>query len=184
MKKKALIVLADGFEEIETITPIDILRRAGIEVIVAGLNKEEAIGSRGVIIKTKIKLSAYSSMPDAVVLPGGSPGAENLARSGRLKELILNMNSKEKLICAICASPALVLAPIGILDGKKATCYPGMEKNFSVDVRFSNDSVIQDGNIITSRGPATALPFALKIVESLARKDLADIVAKQVLFNV
>jgi len=182
MKKKVLVILAEGFEEIETITPIDILRRAGIEVIVAGLDREEVAGSRGVVIKTKMKLSEYSSVPDAIVLPGGSPGAENLAKSSRVKELVLDMNSKGKLICAICASPALVLAPTGILDGKKATCYPGMEKNFSVDIKFSKDSVVQDGNIITSRGPATALPFVLKIVENMAGKDTADMVGKQTLF--
>ncbi|MGB2600320.1 MAG: DJ-1 family glyoxalase III [Candidatus Omnitrophota bacterium] len=183
MKKKTIIVLAEGFEEVETVTPIDILRRAGIDVAVAGLDGHIIVGSRGVVIKADITLEEMESYPDAVIFPGGMPGAENLARSVKVKDLILGMHSEERLIAAICASPALVLAPTGVLDGKTATCYPGMEENFSPEITFSEDTVIQDGNIITSRGVGTALDFSLKIVENLVGKDTAELVGEQTLHH-
>ena len=183
MKKKALVVLAEGFEEVEAITPIDILRRAGIDVIVAGLESHVVTGSHGVVVKADVTLEEIKSFPDAVILPGGMPGSENLAKSAKVKDIILTMHSKEKLIAAICASPALVLVPTGILDGKNATCYPGMEENFTPEITFLEDNVIQDGNIITSRGVGTALDFALKIVEYLAGKDTADTVGEQALHH-
>ena len=181
--KKALIILANGFEDIEAVTPIDILRRGGITVIVAGLGGTEIKGSRGTVIKAEIALEDYNGVPDALILPGGNTGAENLALSPRVKELILSVSSKGKIVAAICAAPALVLAPTGILDGKKATCYPGMEENFSPKVKASGDDVVQDGNIITSRGPATAFPFALKILENLAGKNVAETIAEGTLYS-
>jgi len=183
MKKEALVVLAEGFEEIEAITPVDVLRRAEVNVIVAGLGGNSVTGAHGVAIITDIAFDDYGSLPDAVVSPGGLPGAEKLASSVKVKDMILKMNSEQRLIAAICASPALVLAPAGILSGRTATCYPGLEKNFLPDVKFVKEKVVQDGNIITSRGPATALDFALKIAENLAGKAKADMLAQQVLFN-
>jgi 4-methyl-5(b-hydroxyethyl)-thiazole monophosphate biosynthesis len=182
MAKKALLVLADGFEEIEALTPIDILRRAGVEVVVAGLGGKTVKGSRGAVMNADTELESYSGAPDAIVFPGGMPGAENLAKSSKVKELIRSLNAAGKLIAAICASPALVLAPTGLLDGKKATCYPGMEENFSSKITHVKDKVVQDGNIITSRGPATAFPFALKIVENLVGRETAELVGKATLF--
>lgn len=182
MAKKALIILASGFEEIEAVTPIDVLRRAGIDITVAGIGGTAIRGSRGMVVNADIELDKFSGKPDAVIFPGGMPGAENLARSAKVKELIKSMNSAGKIIAAICASPALVLAPTGVLDGKKATCYPGMNENFSSKIKHVKDKVVQDGNIITSKGPATALPFALKIVEALAGKKTADVVGKATLF--
>ncbi|PIU39866.1 MAG: DJ-1 family protein, partial [Candidatus Omnitrophica bacterium CG07_land_8_20_14_0_80_50_8] len=127
MKKTALIVLADGFEEIEAVTPIDVLRRAGIEVIVAGVGKREVTGAHDITVETDLMLEQYQGIPDAVVLPGGMPGAANLNQSEALKDLLQKMKRAGKIIAAICASPAVVLAPNGILEGKKATCYPGFE---------------------------------------------------------
>lgn len=181
--KRVLVVLADGFEEVEAITPIDILRRAGLKVIVAGLGRTSIKGAHGIKVTADIDLGDLDALPDAVVFPGGMPGAENLAASNDIKELVAAMDAKKGIIAAICASPALVLAPSGILEGKKATCYPGMEKNFSVGITAVKDPVVQDGNIITSRGVGTAIPFALKIVESLSGKDTADTVGEQVLFG-
>ena len=184
MKKKAMVVLAEGFEETETIIPIDVLRRAGVDVIIAGVNSDTVTGAHGVTFKTDMVLDKIEPLPDAVVLPGGMPGAENLAKSPKVKDLILAMNSKDNLIAAICASPALVLSPLGVLNGKMAACYPGMEENFSPEVRFEEERIIQDGNIITSRGPATAFSFALKIAESLVGKDTSDMVGRQMLYLV
>ncbi|MGB2600973.1 MAG: DJ-1 family glyoxalase III [Candidatus Omnitrophota bacterium] len=181
MNKKALVILAQGFEEIEAVIPIDMLRRAEVEVIVAGVGGETITGSREVIIKPDVSLEECDLEPDAVILPGGMPGAENLATSSKVKEIITKMNSKGKIIAAICASPALVLAPMGILNGKEATCYPGLDKNFSPEIKFSKERVVQDGNVITSQGPATAFGFARKITENLVGKAKADMVASQML---
>src|SRR3989338_804820 len=116
MKKIVLIVLADGFEEIEAVTPIDVLRRAGLEVVVAGLGKRQIMGSHGITIETDLMLEQYSGAPDAVILPGGMPGAENLRKSETLKSILQKMKKENKLIGAICASPAVVLSSHSILD--------------------------------------------------------------------
>jgi protein deglycase len=181
MSKRALIILADGFEEIEAVTPIDILRRAQIDVIVAGLGNKTVTGSRGVKITADILLDELHQEIDVLVLPGGSPGAEHLAKSKKVAGLINKMFKAGKIIAAICASPALVLEPTGILKNKKATCYPGMEKLFSQDVKFSKDALVRDGNIITGRGPGTALSFALSVVEALTDKPTAAGISQRVL---
>ena len=111
------------------------------------------------------------------------PGAENLASSTKVKELITKMDSQDKIIAAICASPALVLAPTGVLKGKSAVCYPGLEKNFSTDIKFVKQEVVQDGNIITSKGPATAFAFGIKVTENLTGKAKADMIAQQMLYS-
>ncbi|MDD4956926.1 MAG: DJ-1/PfpI family protein [Candidatus Omnitrophica bacterium] len=181
MPRKALVVLAEGFEDVEAVTAIDVLRRAEIEVTVAGLGSETVKGARGVVVKADTLLEKADDMPDAIVLPGGMPGAENLARSTRLKDLIVKLDKAGKLICAICAAPALVLEPTGVLEGKKATCYPGMEKSFSPLVKFTKENVVQDRNVITSRGPATAIAFGLKIAENLVGKAKADMIGEHML---
>ena len=174
MGKKVLVVLAEGFEEIEAITPIDILRRAELEVTVAGLSGRTVSGAHGIKFQTDTTFDEYQSLPDALILPGGMPGSRNLGESKKLAELIKKMDSQKKVVGAICAAPALALAPTGILNGKKATCYPGFEKNFSPAVNFSSERVVVDGNIITSRGPGSALEFALELVEKLAGKEKAE----------
>ncbi|MEK6715485.1 MAG: DJ-1 family glyoxalase III [Candidatus Omnitrophota bacterium] len=174
MAKKALIILAEGFEEIEAITAIDILRRAQIETVVAGLNNKIIRGSHGIKINADILLDEFKADTDALLLPGGSPGAENLAKSAKVASLINQMFKRGSIIGAICAAPALVLEPTGILRHKKATCCPGMENLFSAEVRFSPEAVVCDGNIITSRGPGTALVFSLKLVEMLIDKKTAE----------
>ena len=173
MKKTVLIVLADGFEEIEAITPIDVLRRAGLEVIVAGVGKREITGSHGITVETNVMLEQYQETPDAVVLPGGMPGAANLKDSQALQDILQKMKKANRLIGAICASPAVVLSPAGILDGKKATCFPGFESDFGPKVIFSQDRVVRDGQITTSKGPGTALEFALELVSQLVSPDAA-----------
>lgn len=182
MKKRALVILAEGFEEIEALTTVDILRRVNVEVTVAGLSGDVVKGSRGVVVKADRVLLDSDSDHDIVILPGGMPGAENLAKSSKVRKLILDMHARGKLVAAICASPALVLSPFGVLDAKKATCFPGMEPNFTARVKAVKDAVVQDGNIITSRGPATAFAFALKIAENLVGKEMTEMVARQTLY--
>ncbi len=183
MSKSVLVVLADGVEEIEAVTPIDILRRAGLAVNVAGVGKQEITGSHGIKITADVVLEDYKDIPDAIVLPGGLPGANHLKRSKILSDLLLKMKENQKIIGAICASPARVLAPLGILDGKTATCYPGFEKEFGPKVKFMEDRVVRDGLVITSRGPGSALEFSLRLVEELVDAEMAkklknDLLAK------
>lgn len=185
MSKKAVIILADGFEDIEAVAPADVLCRAGIETITAGLNSKSVKGSRGGIrVEADVLLDDITDLPDAVILPGGLPGATGLSKSAKVGEFIKKMNQAGKIIAAICASPALVLTPLGVLDGKKATGYPGTEKNFTSAIRYVNDRVATDGNIITSQGPGTALEFSLEIVRRFAGDKKADELAQALLLKV
>ncbi len=171
---KALVILANGFEEVEALAPIDILRRAKVDVTVAALEnnpQRTATGSHGVEIGCDSFFSdSKNENFDAVILPGGLRGAENLASSAEVSAYLKKMNSEKKFICAICASPALVLHPLGILDGKKAVCYPGMEVEGS-STKFLEDRVLRDGNIITARGAGCAMEFGLEIVKALFSSD-------------
>jgi len=180
MTKKVIVILADGFEEIEASASIDILRRAGLEVTVAGLKSNTIKGSRGIVIIADKKFDEIKETFDALVLPGGSLGAKNLYSSEAVRKLIDDMNKNNKVIAAICASPAIVLSPIGILKNKSATCYPGMEDSFENDVKFKEDSVIADGNIITSRGAGTSIVFSLKIVEKLCGVEVMEKIKKSI----
>ncbi|MBI9105969.1 MAG: DJ-1/PfpI family protein [Spirochaetales bacterium] len=166
--KRVLVFLADGFEEVEAVTPVDFLRRGGIEVVIVGIGGGRITGGHGIEITADIKLSdlgpSEAGSADALVFPGGMPGASNLAAEERVNVLITDFNRQGKLIAAICASPAVILAPTGVLDGRRATCYPGMEKMFGDGTSFSSDRVVIDGNIITSRGPGTAIEFSAAII--------------------
>ncbi|HTL70618.1 MAG TPA: DJ-1 family glyoxalase III [Candidatus Eisenbacteria bacterium] len=174
MKKTVLVALADGFEEIEAVTPIDVLRRAGVEVTVAGVGKDVVTGANGVKIQADLRLEDYGGLPDAVVLPGGAMGAANLRDSQAVSGLLKRMKENGRLIAAICASPGVVLARQGYLDGKSATCYPGYEKNFPSSARYSAERVVGDGHLVTSRGPGTALEFSLELVRRLVDAPTAD----------
>ncbi|MBF0385968.1 MAG: DJ-1/PfpI family protein [Candidatus Omnitrophica bacterium] len=181
---KAIIILADGFEDIEAVTPIDLLRRANVEVTVAGLDSVSVTGARG-----KIRITADTILDkagvdyDAVILPGGMPGAANLAKSEKIRSLIIEMNKKGKIIAAICAAPALVLSPLGILNNKNATCFPGMENEFNPTTKFLKEQVVVDGKIITSRGAGTAFLFGLALVEALAGKKMRDEIALKTVYQ-
>ena len=171
MQKKVLVVLADGFEEVEAISPIDVLRRAGASVTLAALEKYDADlkvrGAHDVWVRCDALLSdVKDDRFDAVVFPGGMPGAKNLGSSAVVRNLILDTFGRGDLVCAICASPAFVLAPTGILEGKKATCYPGCEEA-APSTKFGRFRAVKDGNVITSEGPGTALEFGLLIAEAL-----------------
>ncbi len=156
-----------------------VLRRARLEGIVAGVGKREITGAHDITVETDLMIEQYQGIPDAIVLPGGMPGAENLNKSEAVKGLLQKMKQSGKLIAAICASPAVVLAPNGILDGKRATCYPGYENELGAKVKFLTDCVVVDGQVTTSRGPGTAMEFSLELVSQLVNAEKASQVAQK-----
>ncbi|AAZ97798.1 putative protease [Thiobacillus denitrificans ATCC 25259] len=163
---KVLVPLADGCEELEAVTIIDLLRRAGVEVIVAGLKPGVVKASRGVQLVPDVTLDqALADAYDMVVLPGGMPGAAHLKDDVRVVDLLKKMASAGKYTAAICAAP-MVLAEAGLLRGKQATSYPGFLDGVP-DVTLRAEAVVQDGTVLTSRGPGTAMDFALQLVETL-----------------
>jgi 4-methyl-5(b-hydroxyethyl)-thiazole monophosphate biosynthesis len=181
MSKTVIVLLAEGFEEVEAVTPIDYLRRFGIDVTVAALRESLAVkGSHGIQITADALLGSLltggkllPSAWDAVVVPGGLPGADNLAASKETGAFIKEMAAGGKLICAICAAPARVLSPLGLLKGRNFTCFPGEEgkviapSSASYGALWKEDRVVVDGSFITSRGAGTAGEFACAIVEKL-----------------
>ena len=173
MEKKVLVLLAEGFEEVEAITPVDYLRRAGIAVTTASVGNDLTVtGSHGIKVSadiTLLNIPMEAVCPwDAVVVPGGSPGADNIAASGEAGALLKKMAASGRLISAICAAPARVLFPLGLLDGKKFTCFPGEEKNvMPAGAEWKQDRVVVDGSLITSRGAGTAGEFACAIIDWL-----------------
>lgn len=170
-----MVPLADGFEEIEAMTIVDVLRRAGIRVDTVGIVGSTITGAHGVRVMTDRRLMEVEPDYDAIVLPGGSPGYINLGRSARLLEILKNMAIGGKIIAAICGAPA-VLVKAGILENKKATIYPGMEKELP---RPRADKVVVDGNVITSQAAGTAMEFALKLVEIMAGPQKATELRKE-----
>jgi len=182
---KALVFLATGFEEIETVTVVDVLRRAGIEVTVAGLAPNVTEGKHGMKIAPDQSIDDVNVDDfDAFVVPGGNPGYKNLRNDPRVIDIVKNAFDSNKLVAAICAGPT-VLSDAGVLEGKACTVYPGMDKELEAGGgKPKHDIVVVDGNIITSRGPATALPFALKLAEMLAGKQVAEAVSKKTMANI
>ena len=180
--KRAVVILANGFEEIEALSVVDILRRSNIQTDIAGTEREFVEGSHGVKIIPDKHLDEISANDyDAVILPGGSPGYINLKNNEKVLDLVKTANEKGKLIAAICAAPT-VLAHAGVLKGKRATVYPGMEDELRKGgAEFKEDPVVIDGNVVTSRGPSTALLFGWKLSEILAGKDKAEEVAGRML---
>ncbi|RAP32136.1 DJ-1 family protein [Candidatus Marinamargulisbacteria bacterium SCGC AG-439-L15] len=162
----ALIILANGFEDIEALTIIDILRRAGIQVTTAGLGGVQIDSAHNVTIHADQVLETMDETTfDAIVLPGGEPGTTNMDNSSQLKSLLKQYAEEGKLVAAICAAPH-ILDSVGLLNGKKATSYPAY-KDKMLNCNYSEDSVVIDSNIITSRGPGTAMAFSYAIVDHL-----------------
>ena len=183
MKKKVAVLLANGFEEIEAVTCIDILKRADQEVKIVGVGEMVIRGAHGIGISADIEIDSYGDLPDAVVLPGGMPGVQNLFKAAKVISLIKEVHKKGNLVAAICAAPAYVLAPMGILDGKKVTCYLGCEKMLGEKVSYVDQDVVVDGNVITSKGPATAMAFALKIVDLLCGDKITHSIRQKLLYE-
>ena len=163
-----LVPLADGLEEVEAITIIDLLRRAGVDVTTAALKGVIAEGAHGITIGADKSLDdALNGEYDMVVLPGGGVGAQNLEADPRIGPLMKKQIAAGKFACAICAAP-VVLEHAGILEGKKATCYPGFELSSATN---TGAPVEVDGKVVTGRGPGTAMDFALALIEQLEGED-------------
>jgi 4-methyl-5(b-hydroxyethyl)-thiazole monophosphate biosynthesis len=178
---RVMVPLANGFEEIEAFTVVDILRRANIKVDTVGVIGSVIQSKHGVKIIVDRTLNQINpDSYDAIILPGGSPGYQNLGRTSKLIEILKTFNSQNKLIGAICGAPT-ILAKEGILDDKKATVYPGHEKSLPYP---RNGPVVVDGNIITSQGPGTAIEFALKIVAKILSPAEAQRLKKELVANV
>jgi 4-methyl-5(b-hydroxyethyl)-thiazole monophosphate biosynthesis len=164
-----LLPLANGSEDLEAITVLNILRRAGIEAVSASLDGQAIRGSRGNVIVPDTSLDeALKRDFDMVVLPGGQPGTNNLKADARIIKLVRDMATDGRYVCAICAAPS-ILAVAGLLDGKNATSFPGALDAFP-RVSRQSQAVVEDGKLITSRGPGTAMDFALTLVERLSGK--------------
>jgi len=176
------IFLADGFEEVEAITPFDYLKRAGVDVTLIGVNTEDPIGSHGLKVSVDELAEEVQPLPDGVVLPGGMPGAANLAASAEVAHITREVMRAKGLVASICAAPALALGSFGILSGRRFTCFPGMERQVS-DGLFQSGRVVVDGNLITSRAAGTAGEFSIEIIRYLLGDIEANEVVKSVLLH-
>ena len=176
------IFLAPGFEEIEALTVLDVLRRAGMDVKTVSIADDNTVvGAHSIPVKADLLYSKVDFItPEWLILPGGLPGAENLSRYAPLNTLLLSQAQSGK-IAAICASPGVVLGPLGILDGKEATCYPGFEKHMPNAIHRDAQVIALD-RIITANGPSAALRFALAIVANSMGDSVAQEVGSAMLF--
>lgn len=170
-----LVPLAQGCEELEAVTVIDLLRRAGIEVITAGLDAQPVRASRGVTLVPDMSLDAVLQREfDMIVLPGGLPGADHLRDDPRVIDLLKKMAAADRYTAAICAAPR-VLAHAGLLDGKRATSFPGaLDVDAIPGIDYQEAPVVMDDKVITSRGPGTAMDFALALIETLVGRRKRD----------
>lgn len=177
-RKTVLVPIADGSEEIEAVVLIDVLRRAGAEVTVTSVGKIQITASRGVKLTADCLIGGCEKKQfDLIVLPGGMPGAEHLRDCAVLIDLLKQQKTAGKFYAAICASPAVVLMPHGLLEGKKATCHPAFHDKLT-DASAASQRIVTDGNCITSQGPGTVLEFAIELVRCLFGQARADQVAE------
>ncbi len=169
---RVLVPLANGCEELEAVTIVDLLRRAGIEVVTAGLAEGPVTASRGVVLLPDRTLDEVLGEDfDMIALPGGLPGADHLDADPRIHALLQQMAEQGRYTAAICAAPK-VLLNAGLLDGHKATAYPGViDGRLAASSQLLNDAVVSDGRVVTSRGPGTAMDFALTLIEKLLGAD-------------
>ena len=179
---KVAIILAEGFEELEAVAIIDVLGRAGIDVVSAGLKEGHVSSARKVKIIPDASIDEINSNDyDMLVLPGGLPGSDNLNADKRVGDLIRDFNDKGKVTGAICAAP-YVLANAGVLEGKHATSYPSFKEKLG-NVEYEEKTVVTDGNVMTSRGPGTAICFGLAIVERFLGPEKAQQIKDEMLVN-
>ena len=179
MSVSALVPIADGTEEIEAVTVIDTLVRGGVSVTVAAVTRDvkklDIVASRGVKLLADKHIDEVECDFDLIAVPGGMPGAENLRDCSKLTAMLKEHKEKSKLVAAICAAPAVVLKHHGLLeDGVPATCYPAAAFTDTLKSDLQETGVVVSGNVVTSRGPGTALSFSLKLVELLVSKEKAD----------
>ena len=175
--------LADGFEEIEALAPIDILRRGGVEVkTVSIMGRKDVAAAHGVTVMADMLFEDGSNFGDAdlLLLPGGMPGAKNLQEHESLAQLLLRHHNKGKRLGAICAAP-MVLGLLGILNGRRATCYPGFEK-FLEGAEYTADLVTVDGTITTGKGPAAAMPYSYQLLSYFREAEAVESIKKGMMF--
>lgn len=181
--KNSYVFLAPGFEEIEAVAPIDLLRRAGMPVVTVSMlpGQPQVTGAHGVPYVADTTIDYLAPVPSAewLILPGGMPGATNLYESEKLAAMLRKFEGN---IAAICASPAVVLGQLGLLKGVKATCYPGME-SVAPEVNFTGDALVRDGRILTAMGPAFAVDFAAAIIEASMGQDVMNQVLTGMLYK-
>ena len=177
------VILAEGFEEVEAIAPVDLLRRAKIDCVTVSLAEDRLVPSSRLIpiLADKSWEEVDFDSFDGVVLPGGLAGTERLLADARVEALLRRFAAEGKLTAAICAAPT-VLAKTGLLTGKRAICYPGLEEKLTGAV-VTCERVVRDGAVITSRGMGTSVPFGLKLVEYFLGKETADALAAKIVYN-
>jgi len=181
MSKKVIVPLATGFEEIEALTIVDVLRRAGVEVVMAALDSLHVTGAHGIVVVADVLIKDVDGTAyDLIALPGGLPGATNLAADATTQALLKSFDAKGKAIAAICAAP-YALQTAGVLKNSY-TCYPGYQAKIDRAGYTDKDKVVINANITTSQGPSTAMLFALALVEQLCSKEIKDNLAKDLLF--
>lgn len=170
--------LADGFEETEALVTLDFIRRAEIKILTVGVTGKNVTGSHGIEVKADILLNESDvNTVEGIILPGGMPGTLNLEKSETVTEAVLHCFDANKLVCAICAAPS-VLGHLGILNGKRATCFPGFEEQL-FGAEAVDAACVVDGRIITGRGPGSVFDFVREIITSIKDKASADRVLKQ-----
>lgn len=180
MTKKVAVLLADGFEEIEAVTIVDVLRRAELDVTTLGVDSTRPTGSHAIAVQADALLAERADHAyDLVVLPGGMPGAARLRDAPHVQEFVRAQRARGAKLAAICAAP-IALAAAGVLQGKRATCFPGFEGELS-GATTSTDAVVVDGDVTTSRGVGTALPFALSLVAQLRDEEVAAQLGRRML---
>ena len=181
---RTAIFLADGFEEIEALTVVDLLRRAGIEISTVSITgKKSVTGSHQITVDADLLLENLNfDSVDMLILPGGMPGTTNLGQCKALTDKIKEFDEKEKMLCAICAAPT-VYGKLGLLEGKKACCFPGREVDL-IGADVQTTSVTKDGHFITSRGMGTAIDFGLAIIEHYQGKEAADEMGRKIVYKV
>ena len=183
---KVYVFLADGFEDVEALIPIDVLRRGGVDVVTVSIMDFPLVTSaHGVNIEADIMFEQGDfDDADLLMLPGGMPGASSLFKHTGVCKAVMNQFAAGKKVAAICAAPAVVLAAIGVLNGKKATCYPGFEEALAeAGATYTGDLVTVDGNVTTAEGPAAAFPYAYELLSQLVDKQTSDQIAEGMRFK-
>lgn len=182
---KVYVFLADGFEDVEALIPVDVLRRGGVDVTTVSVMNDSQIVETAhnvqIVADAMIEDCNFSDA-DLLFLPGGMPGATNLYEHEGVRQAVLAQAQAGKKVAAICAAPAVVLAQLGVLDGKKATCYPGFEKLLT-KAQYTADLVTVDGNITTAEGPAAAFPLAYELLSQLVSREVSDQIAEGMRFK-
>ena len=184
--KKVYVFLADGFEDVEALIPVDVWRRGGLDVTTVSISDFPLVNSaHGVNVEADIMFEQGEfDDADLIFLPGGMPGASNLFAHKGVCKAIVDQYAAGKKVAAICASPAVVLAPLGILESKKATCYPGFESVLAENnATYTGNLFTVDGNVTTGEGPAAAFPFAYELLAQLVNKQTADQIAEGMRFK-